>query len=103
ELGREDLRGMRGTHGGQAVRVREAALDEGEHAVKLEGLGAPQRRRQSQLVEGGAGEKALVCERVDREQRARARGMARQERRRQPRVPVVAVEDLRAPVEARTT
>ena len=101
-LGREDLAGVGGAHGGDRIGKRQPALDERKLAVKLQRPRVEQRRRQAEFGQRAGIEQALVGEVVDREDPAHRRLVPgrgeRQIDRRQAGMPVVTVQDLRSPV-----
>ncbi len=82
--------------------MEQSALDERKPAVEFQLTDRPPVRGQLQGVEIGAAEHALVGEIVNREQAGGTPGLARQERRDQRGLPVVAMNQVGAPVQPGT-
>ncbi len=99
EVGLADLAGVGRADGRDDVRPRDAALEERELAVELEPLHRPPVRGQTQRVEDGPLERPLVGHVVDGEEGGGALRVVGQQRRDQTGLPVVGVNDVRAPAE----
>ena len=85
---------------GQPVGVHQPALHKGELAVEFQGVHVPETLRQIQRGEGVPVEQTLVGEVVNGEHRGRALSFQRQQGGHQAGLPVMAMHQLRPPVDA---
>ncbi len=97
-----DFPGIGGAHRVDPVGEDDATLDEGQLLVEFQAVQSPEDLGQTQPVEGGSIKQSLIGQVVDGKDGGRAIRLAMQQGGYQPRLPVVAVDDLRPPVQQGT-
>ena len=96
---RSDLARVGRADGIDPVGKDDPALDEGQLLVKFQAVEGPEDLRQPQPLEGGAVEQPLIGQIVDGEDGGGAIRLTVEQGGHQARLPVIAVNELRAPVQ----